>query len=87
MVKNYEKLGCLMNLKLHFLDSHLDFLSENLGDCSEEQGERFYQEIKEMERRYQGKGDINMMPDYIAEQSKETCHQINKKNKSADKRV
>ena len=64
LVKNYEKLGCSMNLKLHFLDSHLDYFPEDPGDCSEEQGERFHQDIREMERRYQGRWDINMMADY-----------------------
>lgn len=42
-----------MNLKLHFLDSHLDYFPQNLGDYSEKQDERFHQDIKEMERRYQ----------------------------------
>lgn len=64
LLKNYQKLGCLMNLKLHFLHSHLDYFPENLGDYSEEQGERFHQDLKEMERRYQGKWDINMMADF-----------------------
>ena len=36
LVKNYEKFGCLMNLKLQFLDSHLDYFPKNLDDCSEE---------------------------------------------------
>ncbi|GBO40503.1 hypothetical protein AVEN_112430-1 [Araneus ventricosus] len=44
-------LGCSMSLKVHFLDSHLDYFPENLGAVSEEQGERFYQDIKEIERR------------------------------------
>ena len=64
LVKNYEKLGKLMNLQLHFLDSHFDYFHENLGDCNKEQGERFYQDIKRMERRCQGRWDINMMADY-----------------------
>ena len=72
LVKSYEKLGCLMSLKLHFLHSHLDYfpsnrldyLESNLGDFSEEQGERFLQDIKEMERRYQGRWDVNMMADF-----------------------
>ena len=41
MLNNYKKLGCLMSLKLHFLESHVDYFPENLGDYSEEQGERF----------------------------------------------
>jgi hypothetical protein len=42
-----------MSLKLHFLFLHLDQFPENLGAVSEEQGERFHQDIKEMERWYQ----------------------------------
>jgi len=34
-----------MNLKLHFLKSHLQHSPDNLGDYSEEKGERFYQDI------------------------------------------
>lgn len=64
LVVNYKAVQCLMSLKLHFLDSHLDKFPENLGDYSEEQGERFHQDIKEMERRYQGFWDVNMMSDY-----------------------
>jgi len=37
-------------VKLHFLYFHLDFFPANLGDVSEEQGERF-QDMKEAERR------------------------------------
>lgn len=64
MVSNFGELGCLMNLKLHFLDSHIDEFPKNLGDFSEEQGERFHQDIKEIERRHQGHWDVNMMADY-----------------------
>lgn len=64
MVKDYERLGCLMNLKLHSLHSHLDKLPDNLGDFSEEQGERFHQDIKVMETRYQGRQNVNMMSDF-----------------------
>ena len=54
LVNSYKNQGCSMNLKLHFLYSHINEFPENLGDYSEEQGERFHQDIKEMERRYQG---------------------------------
>ena len=37
---------------------------ENFGDTSEEQGQRFHQDIKTMEDRYQGRWDIHMMADY-----------------------
>lgn len=46
------------------LSSHMDHFEHNLGDFSEEQGERFHQDIKTMEHRYQGRWDIHMMADY-----------------------
>jgi hypothetical protein len=39
-------LGCNMSLKLQYLHFHLDYFPENLGDLSEEQGERFNQDVK-----------------------------------------
>ena len=65
MVGNFKNLGCLMDLKLHFLDSHLDDFPENRGNFSEEQGERFYQYIKKFKRRWQEKWGVNMMADYF----------------------
>jgi len=53
-----------MSLKLHFLHSHFDYFPQNLGDYNEEQGEQFHQGISEMENRYQGRWDINMMADF-----------------------
>jgi len=55
MLKAFQVLGCLISLKVHFLHSHLEDFPENLGDVSEEQGERFHRNIKEMEKRYQGR--------------------------------
>jgi hypothetical protein len=54
MLEKLQALGCNMSLKLHFLHCHLDYLPENLGALSEEQADRVHQDIKEMERRYQG---------------------------------
>ncbi|GBL86818.1 hypothetical protein AVEN_96050-1 [Araneus ventricosus] len=64
MIKNFKILGCSMSLNVHFLDSHLDYFPENLGALSKEQCERFHQDIKEMERRYQGKWNVSMIADY-----------------------
>ncbi|GBM96609.1 hypothetical protein AVEN_229800-1 [Araneus ventricosus] len=67
MIKNFKILGCSMSLKVHFLDSRLDYFPENLGAVSEEQGESFHlvvQDIKEMERRYQGKWNLRMIADH-----------------------
>uniref|UniRef100_A0A2H1VH01 SFRICE_031576 n=1 Tax=Spodoptera frugiperda TaxID=7108 RepID=A0A2H1VH01_SPOFR len=79
MLQNYKKLGCNMSVKLHFLDSHVDYFPENLGIVSEEQGERFHQDIKEMERRYQGSWDIRMMADYCWALNRDWVTKIHKK--------
>lgn len=64
MLNNFRNLGCNMSIKVHYLHSHLDRFPENVGDISEEQGERFHQDIKTMEDRYQGRWDTHMMADY-----------------------
>ena len=65
MITSFRNIGCRMSLKLHYLDSHIDRFSFNLGSLSEEPGERFHQDIKHMEFRYQGGYVINMIADYI----------------------
>lgn len=82
MISDFHKLQCNMNLKLHFLDSHLDEFPENLGDFSEEQGERFHQDIKVMETRYQGRWDVNMMADYCWTLKRESTEN-QKRNRSS----
>ena len=44
----YKELQCNMSIKVHFLFCHLDEFPENLGAVSDEQGERFHQDIKVM---------------------------------------
>lgn len=63
-IETYKKLGCNMSLKIHLLDSHLDFFPENLGAVSDEHGERFHQDISVMESRYQGRWSAAMLADY-----------------------
>ena len=65
LIESYKKLRCCMSLKLHFLHSHLDFFRDNLGNVSEEHGERFHQDIQVMEKHYQGRWDEAMMGDYV----------------------
>jgi len=48
LMGNLRLLGCNMSIKLHFLYSLIDYFPENLESLSEEQGERFHQDIKEM---------------------------------------
>ena len=61
---NFPALGARMSTKMHFLNSHLDYFPENCGDYSEEQDERFHQDMRMMEERYQGRWNINMLADY-----------------------
>jgi len=56
LLHSYHRMGCRMSLKLHFLHSHLDFFPDNLGDVSDEHGERFHQNIATMEQRYRVDG-------------------------------
>ena len=64
MLEAFCDLGCKKSIKLHYINSHLDQFPENLGDVSEEQGERFHQDLKTIEDCYQGRWDIHMMADY-----------------------
>ena len=64
LLDTFHKLGCNMSVKVHFLHSHLEYFPENLGALSEEQSERFHQNIKIMEKRYQGRWNVNMIADY-----------------------
>ena len=66
LMQAYHIMGCRMSLKMHMLFCHLDLFSENMGEISEEAGERFHQDIEEFENRYQGQEvNPNMMGDYI----------------------
>ncbi|UYV64906.1 hypothetical protein LAZ67_3002365 [Cordylochernes scorpioides] len=59
-----ETLGVNMSIKVHYLHSYLDKFPDNLGAYSDEHGERFYQDMKVMEERYQGVWDCHMMAHY-----------------------
>jgi hypothetical protein len=49
---------------VHFLHSHVDFFQESLGEVSDEQGEPFHQDIKSMERGFQGLRNESVTADY-----------------------
>ena len=57
-------MRCNMNLKIHFLESQLDFFPENLSEVSDEHSERFHQDVMATEKRYQGKWTSSMLADY-----------------------
>jgi hypothetical protein len=42
LLTSYKDVGCNMSLKIHILESLLDFFPENLCEVSDEHGERFH---------------------------------------------
>jgi len=50
LVHYYKALRCKVSLKVHFLQSHLDFFPENFEAVSDEHGVRFHQKISTMEK-------------------------------------
>ena len=52
LMYNFQALDARMSIKIHFLNSHLDYFPENCGDYSKEQGERFHRNIRMMEEQY-----------------------------------
>jgi hypothetical protein len=68
-----------MSLKVHFLDSHFDYFPANLGAVSEQQGERLQQDIKDMERRYEGRWNVSMMPDHCWMLQREVPERLHKR--------
>ena len=60
----FRNFKCNMSIRMHYLHLHMDRFPEKLGAMSDEQGERFHQDIREMESRYQGRWDTVMMADY-----------------------
>lgn len=79
MLQNFNRVGVNMSIKLHFLHSHLDRFPQNLSDYSEEQGERFHQDIRIMEERYQGRWDSHMMADYCWTLKRDCPDKVNKR--------
>ena len=70
-------MGRNMSLKIHFLESHLDFFPENLSEVSDEHGERFQQDIMATEKRYQGKVDLTYVGRLLLDTEEEcTARQI-----------
>ena len=57
----YKAVGYNISLKVHFLDSHWDFLPENLEAVSNDHKQRFHQDISTMEKQYQGKRSTSML--------------------------
>jgi hypothetical protein len=70
----YRAMGCNMSLNVHFLHSFLD--PENLVVVSDEHGERFHQDIYNMEKRYQGKWSLSMLQYAVPTFEDNACRNI-----------
>ena len=55
LLSSLQDMGANMSIKFHFLFSHLERFPESLGNLSDEQEERFHQDIGKMEVRYEGR--------------------------------
>lgn len=64
MLTAVRNLRCHMSIKMYYLFSLMDRFPENLESISDEQCERFHQDIKEMETRYHRRWDAVMSSDY-----------------------
>jgi hypothetical protein len=91
MLKAFKEMGITMSLKIHFLNSHLERLTEHgytLGQVSDEQGERFHQEIAQIEKNFKSSavqhGYAGMLGDYCWQQSSD---EFNPKHNRKTKQV
>lgn len=64
MIYAFGQMKVNMSLKIHFLHDHLDFFPPNLGDFSDEHGERFHKDISTIEKRFKGKDMTHMLSQY-----------------------
>ena len=60
----YKAMGRNMSLKIHFLETHLDFFPENLSKVSDEHGDIIHQDNMTTEKWYQSKWTSSMLADY-----------------------
>ncbi|CAH0547293.1 unnamed protein product [Brassicogethes aeneus] len=64
MISAFDDMKVHMSLKIHFLHAHLDYFPPNLGDFSDEHGERFHQDILTIEKRFKGKDVRHLLDEY-----------------------
>lgn len=63
-LESFQAIGSNMSIKIHYLDSHLDFFPENLGAMSDEHGELFHQKLSLFEKRFNKTQVSNMLGDF-----------------------
>lgn len=72
LMRTFKKMGCLMNLKLHIVQSHNDLFPANPASFSDEMGERAHQDLKLVEQRFAGKDPLSAITDYCWSLTRET---------------
>lgn len=65
MMAAFKTHGTRMSLKMHLIDSHLDVFPPNLGDVSDQHGERCHQDMARVEKCYQGRFGPNFCGEYL----------------------
>lgn len=86
MMKAFEQLEINITIKMHCLICHIDRFKQNNGSYSDEQGERFHQEIMEIEKHYKGKEMTNGLARYCWSLIRET-NVVHKRQKSYNKKT
>ena len=64
-LKSFKEIGANMTLKMHFFEAHLDHFAKNCGAASDEDGEKFHQEISELESWYAGRVTPGLLAEYV----------------------
>lgn len=81
MMNAYEILNISITIKMHTLICHLQLFRENCGRFSDQQGERFHQDIKGIEKDYGGKDMSQGLGRYcwsLIRQTDPNCHKRKK---------
>lgn len=64
-LSSFKNIDCNVTVKMHYLINHLHQFPPNLGAFSDEQGEKFHQDVLPHEIRYKGKDLTHMLADYV----------------------
>lgn len=87
MMKSYEKLDINITIKMHSLICHLDLFKNSCGAFSDEQGERFHQDLKTNEDEYAGKNMARALGRYCWKLIRETDPNIHKRQSNYNKKM
>lgn len=81
MLTNFCILGKKRScIKIHYIFNHLDIFSESIDGLTEEQGERFQQDIRLIEKRFLGRWNAQMMSDIWWNNIRDCTQKIHKKS-------